>query len=305
MKRRDEVTVGILITVSVIVLLMGTLWLVRGGLRSGYPLYTRFVWGQNLKQGQVVLLAGVNVGYVGDVTLRRDGYLDVMLRINDQYSVPKGSNAVVKPIGIFGDVAIALTPPTPLTSASYASGDTVPAGPPAADFNQILTRMDTIGQAISLLTRSLQTQVVEAGTLKDMHKVVLSAAALSVQLQDIASQQSKNFTTTLESFRGTAGHFDSVVVKASTAVDSAKIAATLNNVKTTSENLARISSQLDSSATQLRGIVDKVQNGNGTFQKFMTDSLMYTDARHLLQQIDSLVTDFKKNPKKYINLKIF
>ena len=305
MKRRDEVTVGILITVSVIVLLMGTLWLVRGGLRSGYPLYTRFVWGQNLKQGQVVLLAGVNVGYVGDVTLRRDGYLDVMLRINDQYSVPKGSNAVVKPIGIFGDVAIALTPPTPLTSASYASGDTVPAGPPAADFNQILTRMDTIGQAISLLTRSLQTQVVEAGTLKDMHKVVLSAAALSVQLQDIASQQSKNFTTTLESFRGTAGHFDSVVVKASTAVDSAKIAATLNNVKTTSENLARISSQLDSSATQLRGIVDKVQNGNGTFHKFMTDSLMYTDARHLLQQIDSLVTDFKKNPKKYINLKIF
>ena len=140
MKRRDEVTVGILITVAVIVLLLGTLWLVRGGLRSGYPLYTRFAWGQNLKQGQPVLLAGVNVGYVGDVTLRRDGYLDVMLQINDQYSIPKGSKAAVKPVGIFGDVAIALTPPMPLTSASYASGDTVPPGPPAADFNQILTR---------------------------------------------------------------------------------------------------------------------------------------------------------------------
>ncbi len=83
MKRRDEVTVGILITVAVIVLVLGTLWLARGGLSSGYPLYTRFAWGQNLKQGQPVLLAGVNVGYVGDVTLRRDGYLDVMLRIDD------------------------------------------------------------------------------------------------------------------------------------------------------------------------------------------------------------------------------
>ena len=305
MKRRDEVTVGILITVAAIVLILGTLWLARGGLRSGYPLYTRFVWGQNLKQGQPVLLAGVNVGYVGDVTLRRDGYLDVMLRIDDQYSIPKGSNAVVKPIGIFGDVAIALTPPTPLTSASYAAGDTVPPGPPAADFNQILTRMDTIGQTISLLTRSLQTQVVEAGTLKDVHKVILQAAALSVQLQDIAAQQNKNLSATLETFRGTAGHFDSAVVRATGAIDSAKIAATISNVRTTSENLTRISSQLDSSATQLRGIVDKVQNGNGTFQKFMTDSMMYTDARHLLQQIDSLVADFKKNPKKYINLKIF
>ena len=305
MKRRDEVTVGILITVAVVVLILGTLWLARGGLRSGYPLYTRFVWGQNLKQGQPVLQAGVNVGYVGDVTLRRDGYLDVMLRIDDQYSIPKGSNAVVKPIGIFGDVAVALTPPVPLTSASYASGDTVPPGPPAADFNQILTRMDTIGQATSLLMRSLQTQVIEAGTLKDVHKAILSLSAFAAQLQDIAAQQNKNFSTTLETFRGTAGHFDSALVRASGAVDSAKIAAALANVQTTTQNLVRISSQLDSSATQLRTFADKMQNGNGTFQKLMTDSLMYSDARHLLQTIDSLMTDFKKNPKKYINLKIF
>jgi phospholipid/cholesterol/gamma-HCH transport system substrate-binding protein len=305
MKRRDEVTVGILITVSVIVLLLGTLWLVRGGLRSGYPLYTRFAWGQNLKQGQPVLLAGVNVGYVGDVTLRRDGYLDVMLKINDQYSIPKGSNASVKPVGIFGDVAIALTPPVPLTSASYASGDTVPPGPPAADFNQILTRMDTIGQTISLLSRSLQTELVEAGTLKDMHKVIVSATALSLQLQSVAAQQNRNLSAAVESFRTTASHFDTAVGKVAGVVDSAKIAATLSNVKTTSDNLARISSQLDSSTTQLRVFVNKMENGNGTVQKLMTDSLMYTDARHLLATIDSLVADFKKNPKKYINLKIF
>ena len=37
MKRRDEVSVGILITVAVVVLLLGTLWLVRGGLKNGYP----------------------------------------------------------------------------------------------------------------------------------------------------------------------------------------------------------------------------------------------------------------------------
>jgi len=305
MKRRDEVTVGILITVAVIVLILGSLWLARGGLRSGYPLYTRFAWGQNLKQGQPVLLAGVNVGYVGDVTLRRDGYLDVMLRIDDQYSVPKGSNAVVKPVGIFGDVAIALTPPVPLTSASYASGDTVPPGPPAADFNQILTRMDTIGQTISLLTRSLQTQVIEAGTLKDVHKVILSAAALSAQFQEIAAQQNKNFTATLETFHGTAGHFDSALVRASGAIDSARIASAIANVQASTQNLQRISSQLDTATTQLRVFADKMEKGNGSLQKLMTDTTLYSNSVHLLAQIDSLVADFKKNPKKYINLKIF
>src|SRR5262245_16820321 len=100
MKRRDEVAVGILITISIVVLVLGTLWLVRGGLKSGYPLYTSFAWGQNLKQGQPVLLAGVSVGYVGDVNLRREGKLDVLLRIDDKYTVPKGSKATVKPVGI-------------------------------------------------------------------------------------------------------------------------------------------------------------------------------------------------------------
>ena len=122
MKRGNEVSVGILITVAVIVLVLGTLFLVRGRLSSGYPLYTRFAWGQNLKQGQPVLLAGVNVGYVGDVQLRRAGYLDVLIKVNDEYKVPKGSTATVKAIGIFGDVAVALTPPIPTPAQDLRAG---------------------------------------------------------------------------------------------------------------------------------------------------------------------------------------
>src|SRR5882762_7437081 len=98
MKRRDEVLVGVFLSFAVAVLLLGTLWLVRGGLSSGYPLYAKFTWGQNLKPGQPVLLAGVNVGAVADVKLRDNGYLDVSLRVNNDIKVPRTSVASVKPI---------------------------------------------------------------------------------------------------------------------------------------------------------------------------------------------------------------
>jgi phospholipid/cholesterol/gamma-HCH transport system substrate-binding protein len=201
MKRRDEVSVGILITISVIVLVLGSLWLARGGLKSGYPLYTRFAWGQNLKQGQPVLLAGVTVGYVGDVNFRREGYLDVMIRVEDQYQVPKGSTATVKAIGIFGDVAVALTPPKPVPATNYAPGDTVPPGTAAADIDQIMSRVDSIGASTSLLMRSIQQQVVEAGTLKELHSTIASTARLSAQLQNVLAEQNRNATRTLEAFR--------------------------------------------------------------------------------------------------------
>ena len=110
MKRRDEVLVGILLVAATIVGVLGTLWLVRGGLTSGYNLYTIVPWGNGLTQGQPVLLAGAKVGYVGDVTLRPNGTLLVTLKVDKDYKIPQGSTATVKAVGLFGDQSIAITP---------------------------------------------------------------------------------------------------------------------------------------------------------------------------------------------------
>jgi phospholipid/cholesterol/gamma-HCH transport system substrate-binding protein len=305
MKRRDEVTVGIFITVAVVILILGTLWLARGGLKSGYPLYTRFVWGQNLKQGQPVLLAGVSVGYVGDVTLRRDGFLDVMLSIGDKYTIPKGSKATVKAVGIFGDVSVALTPPIPVPTTSYSPGDTVPPGPPSADVNEIMDRVDSIGRNVSALTHALQVDVVEAGTLKDIHRTIASTAALSAQIQTMLVEQNRNFTRTLTSFSDAAANISGSATRLGKLADSAQIAAALVNVRQTSENAARLSANIDSTNKQIQALLLKAQNGNGTVGKLLGDSLLYMDMRHLVQHMDSLIADVKANPRKYINLKIF
>ena len=56
---------------------------------------------------------GLNVRDVSDVRLKSDGFLDVDLRINDQYKVPRTAVAEVIPVGIFGDAAIALKASSP------------------------------------------------------------------------------------------------------------------------------------------------------------------------------------------------
>jgi len=309
MKRRDEVTVGVLITVAVVVLVLGTLWLARGGLKSGYPLHTRFEWGQNLKTGQPVLLAGVSVGHVQDVTLRRDGHLDVLLAIDDQYTIPKGSKATVKAVGIFGDVAIALTPPLPVPAASYASGDTVPPGPPAADFDQILSRVDSIGTSVSKLTRAIQVELVEAGTLKDIHKTVASAAELSAALHVAINEQNRNISRTLalqnENLTQTLGAFRDAATHLSKLADSTQVDSIIRNTRQASANAARLVANIDSTNGQIRSLLAQIQRGNGTLGKLASDTLLYADLRHTVASMDSLLVDFKKNPRKYINLKIF
>ena len=300
MKRRDEVLVGIFLTVAVAIALLGTLWLVRGGLSSGYPLYARFAWGQNLKPGQPVLLAGVNVGAVADVTLRDDGFLDVVLRVNDDVKVPKNSVASVKPVGIFGDAAIALTPKGP-SPVSYSPGDTVPVGPADTDIQAIMNRVDSIGATVQLMTKAINADLVASGGIKDMRRTLANAAELSqaasrlsIQLSSIAAEQNRNLTATMTSFR-----------RAATALDSAKIDSTMSNFRTSSASLTRIAANLDSTSRHANALIAGLERGNGTAGKLLKDTLLYNDLRNVVTHVDSVLADLKANPRKYINLSIF
>jgi phospholipid/cholesterol/gamma-HCH transport system substrate-binding protein len=296
MKRRDEVLVGIFVTVAVAVLIIGTIWLTRGGLSRGYSLYTRFLWGQALKKGQPVLLAGQSVGYVNSVQLK-PGYLDVELRIDNDVRIPARSVATVKPVGIFGDVAVALTPPKPLPNTFYAARDTVPAGPATPDIADIYNRVDSIGESVARLSHAMEVDLVNAGGLRDLRRTLALTASFATELQTIAATQDRNLTATMGEFRSAAHRLASVA-------DSTVIDSTMRNVRATSANLARLSAEVDSTNRQIRGLLADVNAGKGSVGMLLKDSTMYSNARNLLGRLDSLVTDFQKNPKKYINVQV-
>ena len=101
---------GLFVTFTVAVSIAGTLYLARRGFTKSYPMYARFDWGQNLKVGQPVYLAGVQVGSVQVVDLNADGYLDVRLQIDRDRKIPEGSTVTVLAEGIFGDKSVAIKP---------------------------------------------------------------------------------------------------------------------------------------------------------------------------------------------------
>ena len=293
MKRRDEVLVGILMTVALVLVILGTLWLARGGLSSGYPLYARFPWGAGLKQGQPVLLAGVSVGYVDDIQLRRDGWLDVTMRVNDEYQVPMGSTATVVPIGFFGDQAIALTP-TGITVESYATGDTIPIGAQAPGMAELIARVDSIGRNMSDVTQAIEFQLVQAGGLQDLRSTLAATNQLMLRLNAIAAEQARELTLATTALR-----------RAATAVDSATIDSTMKSIRQSGENLSALTGELATASASFTSVMAKVDTGGGSLGLLVNDTTLYRDMRMLVLRLDSLTADFKKNPRRYINLEIF
>jgi phospholipid/cholesterol/gamma-HCH transport system substrate-binding protein len=290
MKRRDEVTVGILLTVAVIVLITGTLWLVRGGLSRGYPLHARFAWGHSLKQGQAVVLAGVTVGYVQKVELA-DGFIDVDMTIRNQYHIPKSAIAEVYPIGIFGDVIVAMRTGTP-TKDVFAAGDTVPSkAASSSGLDALQAKADTIANNLLAITRSLEQELVAAGTIRQFREAVSGVKTMVTQINATVAEQNKNVTATLADVRG--------------AVDSADIGKTAAQVRSTAAHADTLMTRLSTITTQTQAILARLERGEGTAGKLMADSTLYFDARRILASADSLMVDIRKNPRKYFNFSIW
>jgi phospholipid/cholesterol/gamma-HCH transport system substrate-binding protein len=293
MKRRDDLLVGLLLIVAAVVAIGGTLWLVRGGLSAGYPMYTRFAWGAGLKVGQPVLLAGVNIGSVDKVMLDPKGTILVTLRINSAYEVPKGTTATVQPNGIFGDQLVALTPSREFTSY-LAKGDSIPVGKPSATTGDLIAGADSIEKDVAAILKTSRQQFVDDGGLADVRRTIAEMSRLVTQLSRVTSEQSTQLTQTQGALR-----------KVLSSVDSMVVDSTLKNVRTTSANVATLTSELSRTNTQLARVLSRVDSGGGSAALLMNDPALYKQVVQLLARVDTLTIDFKKNPRKYINLEIF
>ena len=293
MKRRDEVLVGMLLTIGAVIAVLGTIWLVRGGFSRGYPLYARFQWGAGVKQGQPVRLAGVQIGVVSDVQLDPKGTILVIMSIENKFHAPRNSVAAVVPVGIFGDQEIALQPASP-SAVFFNAGDSVPPAPPKAGIPELTARADTISQRLDDVAKTVQLELVQGGGISDLRKSLGSVNELARSLGAIANEQSKQLTLTLAQFRNTAA-----------ALDSVQLDSTLRNLQATSRNLAAFTDSLRGTAQQLNAMLAKANSGDGTMGKLLNDPGLYYDLRRLTTRLDSLTLDFKQHPRKYINLEIF
>jgi phospholipid/cholesterol/gamma-HCH transport system substrate-binding protein len=294
MKRRNEVLVGVFVTVALIVGVLGTLWLSRSGLLSNtYPLYTRFRWGANLKQGQEVWLAGFAVGTVDRVELRPDGWLDVWMTVDEKYPVPEGSIAQLKSASFFGDMAINLEPPLNFRS-SVQRGDTIPAAPPPPTMDALLSRLDSVSRGVSDVAQAFEIQMVREGGIQDLKGTISSTNRLVRQISQIADEQSRELSRLTRNLNRTVS-----------AIDSSVVDSTMRNIRTTTANLAQLSADFQDTRERMGALLTKLESGDGSAAKLLNDPGLYNDVRALVQRVDSLTADFKKNPRKYINLEIF
>jgi phospholipid/cholesterol/gamma-HCH transport system substrate-binding protein len=287
------VLVGLFTTVAVIILALASIWLVRGGLNRGYPLHSRFSWGAGIKQGAPVWLVGVTIGTVDDVALDPSGFLIVTYRIASDFGVPRGTIASIVPNGLFGDMAVALTPEAP-NEVAFAPGDTIPVDESATGLQALLQRADTLTGAVGDVIKTLKTQMVDSGGIAELRRTTQAMNRLLVTMNEVATVQSREMQATLQTARTRLA-----------AIDSAVIDSTLRGMQASVAAMETFTSELSTASTRFNTILAQVDSGDGSLARLLHDPTLYNDFRGLLSRVDSLMLDMMANPRRWFRFSVF
>ena len=95
------------------------------------------------------------------------------------------------------------------------------------------------------------------------------------------------------------------------------LSSTFGNIEITSRNLVKLTDSLsklelgttfknmESASNNLRNILSTLERGDGTAGKLINDDQLYTELLKSSEALESLLTDLKEHPKKYVHFSIF
>jgi phospholipid/cholesterol/gamma-HCH transport system substrate-binding protein len=265
----------------------------------GYHVTAEFSTVQDLKPGDRVKMAGVEIGRVEDIQLA-DNKVKVKMRLRDIDMVKTDSKAAVKYTGLMGQNFVNIDFGSP--GATPAKDGTELSTYEQPDLSALMTKLDGAVDGIQNMTKAFSSDDIHNlfGPLGDFfksHRDELSATIANIT----------NITGQIASGQGTVGKLiyqDNLYGSALTTVSNlqtasasandmiASIKLVVTNASAGQGTLGKLLTDdslyyaTESSMTNLNQIMMKINQGNGTIGKLVNDQEFYKNAKVSLQKLD-------------------
>lgn len=285
-KNTLETRLGIFVVLAAMAAIV--LSLLVGGFdkfRRGYHLYGLFNSAQELKVGDRVKLAGVEVGKVENISLDTDqNKVKVTMKVHSDAHVRSDSIATIKFAGLLGQNFVALDFGTP--KGLPAADGTVLNTAEQPDLSAIMTKLDNVAGGVENLTKSFTGDNINnlLGPFTDFLKA--NRGPLTATIANI-----QGITTEISEGKGTVGK----LIYEDTLYSSA-----LNTVS----NLQSATDEIKGTLAEAQKVVDQINAGQGTIGKLVKDDTLYnqtTDSMGYLKDILQKISQGKGSVGKLVN----
>lgn len=301
MKISREIKTGIIVVGGILLFLMGFSYLKSSSLfdnsKMFYAIYDNV---GGLQTGTPVSINGYNVGKVNGIQFKDDsGKLLVTFSVSNEFDFSNHSKAELYDTGIIGGKGIQIIPMFD-GSPMAKSGDTL-----ISTIKPGLT--DLVQKNLAPLQRKIEGAVTNADSLLINFNEVLDTKTKNDLRESIGG-----LNTLVKSFQGSANALNGLLVDNKESLDNSiqNINTITGNFKSLSDSISKAGlvetmKNLESTIASLDVMLAKMEKGDGTLGKLMTDEELYTNLANSSKELDLLLQDFRLNPKRYVNVSVF
>ena len=295
MKYAREIKVGVLATICLFLLFFGFNYLKGVNIFSPTNSYHGVYYHlHGLEEQAAVYIRGHKVGQVDniDYDFKRDSAFQVDISINKDIALPQGTQMMLIADGLLGGMAIELQLPESQEQRDFiAHGAFLPTGyvPGLMESIQgeLLAKVGEAVEQIDTLVAQLNTQL-EGGHIK---RSLENVDRISGDLTSVSSNLKHMMKTQVPR----------IVNNADTAIANLNVITADIKEADLKATVARVDKAVDN----VNGLVTDVRSQEGTLGQLIYNKSLYNHIDATVISADSLLTDLKAHPKRYVHFSIF
>jgi phospholipid/cholesterol/gamma-HCH transport system substrate-binding protein len=285
-----EIKVGGVIILAIVILLCTIIWVKEYRFNvDHYEITGIFPQVGNLDVGDPVAVLGVDKGEVKEINLE-DNNVRVTMSLTSDVQLKEDADAVIMNVGLMGERFIMIRPgmsDEPFDLYHPLNGD-YDTGIP-----EVMGMMGEMIDQVRTLVNQLEGTIGEQGKAEQIRQLIDDLHQLTKTTNEFFQTNSQTMSSAVDDFSAAAGSLRGFLDSNKVGIDSAMM------------NFTAASADFKELSRQLNELSERISRGEGTIGKTMADDSLYYDLRRTLNNLDSLVTDFKQHPKKYVKVSIF
>jgi phospholipid/cholesterol/gamma-HCH transport system substrate-binding protein len=300
MKNTLETRLGLF--VAIIIVAAFFIMFILGGFelfQKNYRLHALFNTAHELKVGDRVKMAGVEIGKIEDIKLANNK-VDVTMKLRADAAVKTDSVATIRFAGLMGQNFVSIEFGSPDAPRLEPNQTVNTAEQP--DLNAIMTKLDNVAGGIENLTKNFSGDTLDnlfgplIGFMKD-NRIPLTATISNLQTTTAQISQGKGTIgklifddslhnlaiNTVSNLQSTSDEIKVTIAEARKVVDSVNAGQGSLGKMVKDEKLY---AETTASMTNLKEILQKINQGDGTIGKLVNDQEFYKNAKLTLQKLD-------------------
>lgn len=295
MNKTKKILIAVIFIASIGFLFWGINFLKGLKVFSDYTLvYVDYNEAYELNTNSPVLLNGLTIGKINNIQFIPNSYrVRVELLIEENYKVPKDSKALISSGALLEGKVIKIVPGN---SKEYIKDK---------DF--------LIGEVDPSMTDVISAELLP---LKEkIMSLVTSIDSVVSIIQNIANpEMQRNLTLTIENIKNTTSNLNKSMAHIESISQNIQennkkinnIISNINDISDTIKNsdLHLVINNLNQDIIELQKIINSVNSQAGTLGKLIYNDSLYNYLNSSSQNLNLLLEDLRKNPKRYINLSL-